>query len=120
MGMNHSSGDADDLITEINVTPFVDVVLVLLIIFMLAAPAVYQAAIPVQLPRVASAKQIKHVTLQIYVSDKGQITLDREKVSAASIKDIVKKALTLDSNADAMISADTQVSHGVVMGIVSS
>jgi biopolymer transport protein ExbD len=49
------SGD-DELIAGINVTPLVDVVLVLLVIFLITAPVIYQSAIKVQLPKASSGE----------------------------------------------------------------
>ena len=125
MSMQNYSGDAEDLITEINVTPFVDVVLVLLILFMLAAPAVYQSAVQVQLPTLKTANKVKHVTLHFFVTAAGEIFLEKEKLllgasSGNTVEAVVKRALTLDSKADAMISADRNVSHGNVMEAIEA
>ena len=116
-----SKDDDNDMITEINVTPFVDVVLVLLILFMLAAPAVYQSGLKVQLPQAATATKFKHVTLQFMISADGQVVLGREKLStAASVTEIVKRALALDPMADAMVSADRAVAHGRVLETIDA
>ncbi len=116
--MNVHDLESDGLITEINVTPFVDVVLVLLILFMLAAPAVYQSALKVKLPTVTSASKVKHVTLHFFVSSKGEIQVDRERIQAHAVEALVKRAISIDPNADAMISADKSVAHGNVIEII--
>ena len=120
MGMQDHSADSEDLITEINVTPFVDVVLVLLILFMLAAPAVYQSAVSVQLPTLKVANKVKHVTLQFFVTATGETFLDKEKVTSSTLRGLIKRALSLDPAADAMISADRDVSHGKVMETIEA
>ena len=120
MSFKDSSADSEDLITEINVTPFVDVVLVLLILFMLAAPAVYQSAVKIELPAVAAANKIKHVTLQFYLCANGDLMLDRERLQADQVQTIVKRALQLDPSADAMISADQRLSHGRVVEVLEA
>ncbi len=113
-------GSDDDLITEINVTPFVDVVLVLLILFMLAAPVVYQSGVRIQLPTAISASKIKHVTLNFHLAANGDLMLEQQKIPVTSIAEITKKALALDPRSDAMISADKQISHGQVLEVIDA
>ena len=112
--------DSDDMITDINVTPFVDVVLVLLILFMLAAPVVYQTGIRVQLPAAVTAGKMRHITLKFTVSENGEVWLEGERLPAGSIEALVKKALSLDPAADAMLSADKRSSHGSVLEVIDA
>lgn len=118
--MNIGNAEGDEMITEINVTPFVDVVLVLLILFMIAAPSVYQSAMQVKLPIVSQASQIKHVTLHVFLNAQGEVQVDREKIRPEAIEGLVKKAIHLDPAADAMISADHTVSHGKVIELIDA
>jgi biopolymer transport protein TolR len=115
-----SSIHSDDLITDINVTPFVDVVLVLLILFMLAAPTFYQSAIKVELPTSTSASQFKHITLKLFVTKKGEAFLEKEKLTAATIASVIKQALAIDPSVDAIISADKDASHGAVLHVIDA
>lgn len=84
--LNNSSDDPGPL-SEINITPFVDVMLVLLVIFMVTAPLL-ESGIPVELPR-ASAKAIpkteEPVTLTL--TKEGRIFLNRREVLFSSLKD---------------------------------
>ena len=114
------SGSDDEMITDINVTPFVDVVLVLLILFMLAAPAVYQSAVRVQLPQAVTGAKVQHITLKYYLSEKGETFLEKDRVTAQGVQDTVKKALAADPRADAIIFADRRVAHGAVIEIIDS
>lgn len=121
-GQDDGSGD-QDMITEINVTPFVDVVLVLLILFMLAAPVVYQSGVRIKLPSIVTAGRIKHVTLRFAITPSGDVMVDREKLSgttASVIEDVVKKALSHDPHADAILSADAAVTHGKVLEVIDA
>jgi biopolymer transport protein ExbD len=113
--MNIGTTEGDEKITEINVTPFVDVVLVLLLLFMSPAPSVYQSAMQVKLPIVSQPSQIKHITLHVFLNVQGDVQIDREKIRPEAIESLVKKAIHLDPAADAMISADHKVSHGQVL-----
>ena len=58
-----SSGDDQEALTEINITPFVDVVLVLLVIFMVTAPMMIKSAMDLKLPSAENTDQIEHATL---------------------------------------------------------
>ncbi len=75
-----SSSEGDDVLSEINVTPLVDVMLVLLVAFIVTAP-VMTNAISVNLPKTVATKpteQLKPVTLS--VDDKGNVYVDKEQV----------------------------------------
>ena len=80
------------LMTEINVTPFVDVMLVLLIIFMVTAPLL-ATGVPLDLPQ-AKAKQLdtpKQEPLVVSITKEGRILLGQEEKNATSIEDLVPK-----------------------------
>jgi len=67
-----SSRDDEDLITGINVTPLVDVVLVLLIILMVTATAIVSKTIPMELPKASTGEQTP-ATLAVSIDQYGQI-----------------------------------------------
>jgi biopolymer transport protein ExbD len=115
----HSSND-DEMITEINVTPFVDVVLVLLILFMIAAPVVYQQGIRISLPAVINAEKTKSITLSVIISETGEIYVDKDKAPLESISFVVKKALALDPEADVILDADKTLSYEKVLEVVDA
>jgi biopolymer transport protein ExbD len=72
--------DDDDVISDINVTPLVDVSLVLLIIFLATSAIIVRAAIEVDLPRAASAGEAIPDSVAIVVSEAGDIMLNGESV----------------------------------------
>lgn len=113
-----STNDQDEMITGINVTPMVDVMLVLLVIFMIAAPTLYQGAIKVELPAVQSGEKTEKITLKFSLLKDGKILLDQKEVSQAEVPSLIKKALDLDPQADALVAADRSLTHGTVMGFV--
>jgi biopolymer transport protein ExbD len=113
--------DDDALITEINVTPFVDVVLVLLILFMLAAPAVYQNAFRIALPAAASpAESVERVTLRFFVEASGALRLDERPVAEAEIPALVERARRHDPGVDAVVYADRKAEHGALVGLIDA
>ena len=74
-----ASGDDDELITQINVTPLVDVVLVLLIILMVTATAIVSKTIPMELPTAATGEGTP-TTMAVSVEADGSLYLDRNPV----------------------------------------
>jgi biopolymer transport protein ExbD len=77
------------LIAEINITPFTDVVLVLLIIFMIATPFIYQSSMKVQLPRASTSEETSRDVI-ITINAQGDVFLEDKKMDL----DILKYRLT--------------------------
>lgn len=112
-------GDSD-LITDINITPMVDVMLVLLVIFMVAAPSLYNSNIKVDLPAGQSGEKTEKekVTLNLTLAADGRTYLDGQEVTPAQLDDYIKKALEKDPKTDALISADENLKHGAVVKVM--
>src|SRR5512138_3195394 len=110
--------NGDDVIAAINVTPLVDITLVLLVIFMVTATYVAREAIEVDLPRAASGGQIVGPTLAFALDRDGRLFLDGAPASAESAREAVRAALARSPEARAIISADRAVSHGRVIELI--
>lgn len=78
---------------EINITPFTDVVLVLLVICMITTPLILQSSIKVSLPRATSARPADNTDqISVTVTDKGRIYLDDAPVTIKEFKDKIRTA----------------------------
>ena len=84
MAFTNTQGRTQSSLADINVTPFVDVVLVLLIIFMVTAP-VLQSGIEVQVPRTRTVKQITEERLVISINREQQVFLNNDPVNINQI-----------------------------------
>src|SRR3989337_74900 len=73
------------LMAEINITPFTDVVLVLLIIFMIATPFIYQSSMKVQLPQVSKSEETSRDII-ITINAQGDVFLEDNKLDLESLK----------------------------------
>jgi biopolymer transport protein ExbD len=73
------------LIAEINITPFTDVVLVLLIIFMIATPFIYQSSMKIQLPQVSKSEETSRDII-ITINAQGDVFLEDRKLDLESLK----------------------------------
>jgi biopolymer transport protein ExbD len=116
MGADLSSdSDAGAPISAINVTPFVDVVLVLLVIFMITAPTLMKDVIGIQLPKAGSADTKAPESLGVAVTRQGQFLLNGNPVTAEALTTEVKKELEKNPQIQAIISADREAQHGDVV-----
>ncbi|HXJ79018.1 MAG TPA: biopolymer transporter ExbD [Candidatus Methylomirabilis sp.] len=114
------SGEGDDeMISGINVTPLVDITLVLLIIFMVTTSYIVREAIEVSLPRTSNAGQSHpDSTLSITLTREGAIYVDGVQRSEEDLKALAHKAAAQDSEARTLISADRQALHGAVVHVI--
>lgn len=108
-------GADDEPISDINVTPFVDVVLVLLIVLMVASVSVAQSAISVELPSAAAAGESVTSTLNIVIEQDGDMLLDGVVADDAAIAARVKEEKQGDAKVQAVIAADRAVAYERVM-----
>ena len=113
-----SSQDDDDTITGINVTPLVDVVLVLLIIFMVTASFIVAPSIKVELPQVSKADDPPPRSLHFMVDQAGTIYLNDKKVDEASLPPLIQKEVAANADVQVLVSADKKVPYGQVIHLL--
>lgn len=114
---NGGAGD-DDLISDINVTPLVDIVLVLLIIFMVTATYIVRASIEVELPRAAHGGEATGTILSVVLTRDGEVFLDGVRRSDEELVLHTKEAIARDADARVVISADRGALHGAVVHVI--
>jgi biopolymer transport protein ExbD len=113
-----SSGDQD--ITGINVTPLVDITLVLLIVFMVTAKLVMSQAMPLDLPKAASAGAVSTV-FTVSIDAAGAISANGQPVSdSAALDRAVHAELQKTPDLRAVIAASRQAAHGSVMTVLDT
>ena len=110
--------DDDDGIVDINVTPLVDVMLVLLIIFMVASTYIVKESIEVDLPKAATGGETLDTTLSVVIDSKGKLYLNGEPSTQAAIADRCKEVAKIDPKAQAIIAADKTTAHGQVVKVI--
>lgn len=114
------SNNDDEMISGINVTPLVDVVLVLLIIFLITAPVIYQSAIKVQLPQVKSGDSAASpkTPLQFTLNKEGELYWNSEKFTWEQLDEKLKTMGDSVKQETAFVSADEATPHGVVVRLM--
>ena len=116
----NAESSSDDLIygssapiSAINVTPFVDVVLVLLVIFIVTAPTVMKDVFEIKLPKASTGGATKMLsTIALSITKQGQFLLDGQLASPETIAARVRDLIAKDSEAQAILSADVDARHG--------
>ncbi|MBI5511539.1 MAG: biopolymer transporter ExbD [Deltaproteobacteria bacterium] len=114
-----ANGDSeDDAIAQINIIPFVDIVLVLLIIFMLTSAAIVKASLKVELPKAASAGDGVESTLNIVLTKEDLLYLNGEVTTAEALAGFVRGEAAKNPQLQAVIAADKIAAYGKVIAII--
>ena len=113
-------GDEDPgrMIVDINVTPLVDITLVLLIIFMVTASLIVDRGIKVDLPKAASGTEQTRSTLALTLSKEGQLFLNGQPSSDDAVVRHIGSELPKNPELQAIIAADKAVPHGDVIHVI--
>jgi biopolymer transport protein TolR len=116
--MQVQSSDDDLLISQINVTPFVDVVLVLLVIFMVTAPIIAKDILKLNLPKTAAVDSKSMSQLAVAVNKQGQILLNGTLTTEENLREQVIVNLKAQPDIQAIISADQGTEYGNVVRVI--
>jgi biopolymer transport protein TolR len=108
------------IVAEINVTPLVDIMLVLLIIFMLTAHLIAKQAIEVELPRASQSTTLPPTTVTVTLTRDGTLYLNGVTVTPDALRSAVKDAVAKDPKTQAIIVGDKAVSHGRVVWVLDT
>jgi biopolymer transport protein ExbD len=116
--MAASNGGDDDPIVSINVTPLVDIMLVLLIIFMVTARIIVSQGMPMDLPKAASGDSVQTV-FSVELTVDGKTVVDSQPVKDdEAIPPLAKAAKAKNKDLRAVIRADKKVEHGRVIHVL--
>ena len=114
-----ASDEQEGLLASINIIPFVDIVLVLLIIFMLTSAAIVRSSLKVELPKAASAGSHVETTLNLVLSKDDKLMVNGQIVpSLVAVGAIVRQVSSSDPKTQAVIAADKGVPYGRVVELI--
>jgi len=114
--MAQSNARPGELIASINVTPLVDVVLVLLIVLMVSASYTVSKSLPMDLPK-ATTGENKSLPLTVSVDPQGNLYLDARAISKTDLRQAVA-ARKQQGAVSALIAADGKTQHRSVVGVI--
>ncbi len=112
--------DDDGAISEINIVPFVDIILVVLIIFMVTTPLIMKPSINVNLPKSSSGDKTEASKLSIGIAKDGTINLNGQPTSLEELTKYSQDMLTTQPDVQAIISADKDIAHGDVVSVIDA
>lgn len=108
----------DEIIAGINVTPLVDITLVLLVVMMITAKAIVSQALPMDLPKAASGSEQQDV-FSVSLGAAGETAVNQQRVpSEDAILAMAREAHAKNAEVRAVIKADAQVPHGRVVRVM--
>jgi len=107
--------EQQDQIVDINITPFVDVVLVLLVIFMVTTPMLVQQALKVDLPSSKTSDTLEQKTLSVVITAQGQYLLNGDLTTLDVLKAKGVNAFAEDQNTQVIFAADLDSRHEAVV-----
>ncbi len=108
------------VISDINITPFTDVVLVLLIIFMIATPVLLQPGIKVDLPKAKAAESTTEKNLTIIIGSGGEVFLDDQRTDVSRLRYEIATKLTSDPAMAVIVKGDRDVKYDLVVQVIDA
>jgi biopolymer transport protein TolR len=108
------------IISGINITPFTDVVLVLLVIFMIATPLLIRSEIKVNLPKTASADSAAQRSVVVTLDPAGALTVDGAAATLATLKAVLAAAVAKRPDAPVIVMGDKDVRYDLVVQVLDA
>ena len=110
----------DKEFSEINITPFTDVILVVLIIFMITSPFLITGALKVKLPQASSSETTVNNDIEVYLNDKNQVYLDNKIVDISELPAALQTDFIQKNNRDVIVKADKDAVYGSVVQLLDA
>lgn len=110
----------DKIISEINITPLTDVMLVLLVIFMVTTPLLVMQSFKIKLPKAVSAETETGKGITLSIATGGVIYLNNKTVKMEGLFDSIRLELKTTSDKTIIIKADKDIPHGMVVKVLDT
>jgi len=118
-GKSFDPNELGEGMNDINITPFVDVVLVLLVIFMVTAPVMIKESLKVNLPKtLTSDLTSKATSIGVAITKEGQVLFNGKLMSPDSLNQELANIASSAPDTNFLISADTDSRHGDVVRMI--
>ncbi len=113
-----SAGNRRAGIVGINITPMVDVVLVLLVIMMVSATYIVSQSLQVELPKTATSDDAPPTVAAVTLTKAGKLTYNGEPISEPELKKKLGQVHAANKDVSLVLSADRDASHGSVVHVI--
>ena len=120
MRRNHSRNAGGDDSSEIDLTPMLDVVFIMLIFFIVTASFIKEAGIEVNRPEASTANQKKNVNILVAVSATNEIWIDGRRVDKRSVRSIIERMHAENPKGAVVVQADTASNTETVISVIDS
>jgi biopolymer transport protein ExbD len=117
-GTTKAGGGRRAPIAEINVTPMVDVMLVLLVIMIVSAQYIVSQSIKVELPKAASSTDSVASVAAVTLTKDGKVFYNQEPLSEAELVSHLRSAIASNKDLNLIVTADKEVQHGKVVHVI--
>ena len=119
MAMQGPRPDGDDaIISEINITPMVDVMLVLLVIFMVTAPAIFTPAIEIDVPEAATGENVGEQEMSVLIDREGKWYLNGKAIEREGLQSEMRAFVKSGKDPVVLVGADQQTAHREVIAVL--
>ena len=105
-------------ITGINVTPMVDVMLVLLVIMMVSAVYIVSQSLKVELPKTANSDEPAQTPLAVTITKEGALLFNQKPIDESGLVDEFRQAKSKNKEPTLVVTADREAMHGDVVHVV--
>ena len=117
-GNSSSSGSSPGPIVGINVTPMVDVVLVLLVIMMVSATYIVQQSLKVELPKTATSDEAASSPAAVTITRDGALLYGGSPVNEGELVSHLRSAVAANADVNLIVTADEKAFHGSVVHVI--
>jgi biopolymer transport protein ExbD len=106
--------------SEINITPFTDVILVVLIIFMITSPFLITGALTVKLPQSSSSETTLNGNIEVYLNKENQIFLNSKMIDISQLPANLQAEFIQKGSRDVIVKADKEAVYGNVVQLLDA
>lgn len=118
MRKDHQQGNVEGSDEEINMTPMLDIVFIMLIFFIVTAAFVKEAGIDVIRPEAQTWEAKPRASILIAISDLGEIWIQKRKVELSSVRPLIERLKAENPQGEIVIQADQGSKSGIVMDVI--
>ncbi len=115
----HFTSD-DTSASEINISPLIDVVFILLIFFIVTTVFVDEAGVDVNKPRAATAEDLEKNSILIAVTANGQVYQGGRSIGVTGVRSVVAALLEVNEETPVIIQGDTDANHGTIVKVIDA
>ena len=106
--------------SEINISPLIDVVFILLIFFIVTTVFVEETGVDVDKPRAASAQDLEKNSILIAVTSNGQVYQGGRSIGISGVRSVVAAMLDVDDQMPVIIQGDASANHGIIVSVIDA